>query len=219
MKIDKYDINDFSSKANPALVNEIEITLNALPLYVKKSDQAGHTNHLVFSPVATNSFLEKKLHRLGWGKIPVPENYRAFGIDIDFGKNNLLVEAQFSNYPFFTNNVVRSNILYNANAILPPIGEIEAVIIITKAKLFEAANSTLYFEQAVEQTKLMMQHSPIQIPLRIIGLTANRGITQRARIVTFHRDRYSRTVVKEKAAKCKIGAKGEFRERESITII
>lgn len=219
MKIEKKDYNNFPMNTDPSLVAEIENCLTELPLFVKFSDQKGKKGNLVFSPVATNSYLEGKLHPQGWSKIPVPKDYNALGIDIDFGKKNLLVEAQFSNYPFFANNTLRATILFNAQQPLPPMGKANSAIIITKCKLFESANSTLYYEQAIKQMDLFQQYSPINLPLRIIGLTADRGVDQNASLVTFESERYSRSVSKKEDIICRVGTQESLREIEKIVRI
>lgn len=218
MKLEFYDVNDFKKNANKAAVAGVMDVLRSLPLHVKRSDQHGKKDHLIFDPVGANAAIDTALVSLGWKpKIPIPEGSQALGTDIDFGKSGVLVEAQFSNYPFFINNVMRTNALYQAGIPLPPMGVIDAAIIITKAKLFEASNSTLYAEQAFDQLKFL--EKAISVPLRVIGLFAERCTPLDAVLTQYHAARYSRTVVEKKEVQCVVGKPGRIMERERITLI
>ncbi len=190
-----------------------------MPLHVKLSDQANRKDRLIFSPVATNAHIAGALRARGWTeKVPFPEEFQALGLDGDLGKDGLLLEAQFSNYPFFLNNVVRTNVLYNAGVELVGLGRIRAAIIVTKAKLFEASNSTLYYEQAAKQLQFMVRGNSVQVPLRVIGLTVERGVAQPARLVEYHAKRYSRTLINSRDVMCCVGSRDLVRERERITV-
>src|ERR1019366_6843692 len=63
----------------------------------------------------------------------------------------LLGEAQFSNYPFFLNNIVRSSLLAMAKVKLEGQHTVRVVVVVAKARMFPSANSTLYYEQAEKQ--------------------------------------------------------------------
>jgi hypothetical protein len=220
VKIVFHDVNGFASKADPKLVKEVDDVLRAMPLQVKLSDQANRTDRLIFSPVASNAHIGKALTARGWtAAIPFPDTHQALGIGGDYGKGGILLEAQFSNYPFLLNNVVRTNVLYNAQLPLAMMGPIEAAIIVTKGKLFDAANSTLYYEQAVQHVEFMVKGNSVQVPLRLIGLMADRGIPQRARLVEYHAKRYSRTLIKSAEVLVQVGSPGQIRERERITLL
>jgi len=220
VKIQVYDVNDFEKHADPKLIKEVEGVVAAMPLLVKYSDQANRQDRLIFSPVATNIAIGEELVARKWGKqIVIPKAYQALGKDVDFGKDGLLVEVQLSNYPFFLNNVVRTNVLYNEGVDLPGMGKIRAAVVITKGKLFEASNSTLYYEQAVNQIEFMVRGNSVQVPLRIIGLTAERGKPEAACVVEYHAKRYSRTIVKRTNVVCQIGGNGAVRQRERIVIV
>ena len=78
--------------------------------------------------------------------IPIPAEYDFLGTGIDFGSQGMLIEVQFSNYPFLLNNTVRSELFWQAKIPLAH-KHTEVVVIITKAHMFPASNSTLYYEQ------------------------------------------------------------------------
>jgi len=214
MKVSTFDLNDFEKAADPLLVGEVMSVLSAMPLYVKKSDQAGKQGRLIFDPVGANAHLEKKLIRRKWAsKVPIPKAQQALGTDVDFGKSGHLVEVQFSNYPFFLNNVNRTNVLFANKTELDGMGRIVAAIIVTKAKLFEASNSTLYYEQAMEQTRFLVGGKTVAVPLRVIGLMADRGTTISSILTHYHTPRYSRTVVHQDRIQVQVGDEDSHLER------
>lgn len=96
------------------------------------------------------------------------------GKDVDFFHDGLLVEAQFSNYPFFLNNVVRSALLAKSGIQLSG-PRVRVVVIVTKARLFPSSNSTLYYEQAVNQLDAFTRHGVFDIPIRVVGLFETPG--------------------------------------------
>lgn len=220
MRLTVHDTEDFTTAIDPNLVEEVMGVLAGLPLYVKQSDQKGKQDRLIFDPVGTNAAIASALSARGWTpKIPIPDGWQALGIDIDFGKNGLLVEAQFSNYPFLLNNVIRTNVLHESGVDLESMGAIKAAIIITKCKLIEASNSTLYTEQAVEQLRFLEKGNTLDVPVRIVGLSVERGEAIDAVVTAYHAKRYSRTPVSTKRVKCRLGGKGVTRERERIVVI
>lgn len=184
----------FSNPLNASLWSELETTIKSLVLQVKKSDQAGKQGELVFNPVGTNSALEEMLQPLGWEKIPLPGNYAFFGLGIDFGKMNVCVEAQFSNYPFLLNNALRSEVLFRDKVPLVGGHEMQALVIITKRKHFPSANSTLHFEQACEHLTGLSTHRLFSIPVRLIGLDTDNDSRVNALLSEYSTSRYSREV-------------------------
>jgi hypothetical protein len=112
--------------------------------------------------------------------------------DVDFGKNGVVVEVQFSNYPFLLNNTQRSDLFYRAQTVFhgAPTG---LVIIVTKAGMFPSSNSTLYYEQALNQLTALAQHAAFTVPIRLVGLFESVGRVQ-ATWTSYSAARYSRTV-------------------------
>jgi len=183
---------------------QIESMLTEMPLYLKASDQKGKEGQPNFDPVGTNQFISDYLKRNGWlDTIPITPELDALGTDLDFGKNGILMEAQFSNYPFLLNNVVRSEVLFRN---LFQIGgtPVKLGIIITKGHMFPSSNSTLYYEQAMHQIDFLDQFKIIDIPLRLIGLFEAYSNSTSAVWTKYHNTRYSRTVTKRDNILCEI---------------
>lgn len=178
-------------------------TLAALPLHVKASDQEGKQGSLVFDPVATNAAVKAGLMAKKWAtNILIPKDASFLGKDVDFFHKGLLVEAQFSNYPFFLNNVVRSALLAKSGALLDG-SRVQTVVIITKARLFPSSNSTLYYEQAVSQLEAFARYGVFDVPIRVLGLFEDPG----SRVPAVWRDspgRYSRDLTNQKNVVCEL---------------
>lgn len=175
---------------------ELEAVLSAMPLNLKASDQAGKKGAPIFDPVGTNAAIAEGLIARHWtAGHPIPAEFDFLGTDVDFVKNGLLVEAQFSNYPFLLNNVVRSELFFKAQT--PLAGHpVRAVVIIAKAHMFDASNSTLYYEQAVKQLNSLAANDVFDSPIRLVGLFERTDGTFNARFNEYHAARYSRTLVK-----------------------
>jgi len=77
-----------------------------------------------------------------------------------------------------------------------------AAVIITKARLFTASNSTLYYEQAVRQMNFLISVGAIELPVRLVGLTLAPDIPTDAVFTRYHAPRYSRTVVERGTVRC-----------------
>lgn len=173
--------------------SELEHVLTAMPLHLKASDQANIQGRAIFDPVGTNQHIADGLVPLGWmQKIAIPEPFKFLGTDVDFGKNGVVVEVQFSNYPFLLNNTQRSDLFYRAQTVFhgAPTG---LVIIVTKGGMFPSSNSTLYYEQALNQLTALAQHAAFTVPIRLVGLFENVGRVQ-ATWTSYSAARYSRTV-------------------------
>ena len=91
------------------------------------------------------------------------------GTDIDFGKAGVIVESQFSNYPFLLNNTLRSELFFKAGTTFAGYAT-QLLILITKALMFPASNSTLYYEQAVRQLTALTDNHVFDVPIRLVGL-------------------------------------------------
>jgi hypothetical protein len=207
LNTDSFDINGFAATTPKKLVADIDAVLSEMLLPVKLSQQKGKEHKLVFDPIAANVFIIEKLNAKGWQKIDIPEEWSALGVDIDFGKQGVWGEAQFSNYPFFINNIVRASVIHKKGAVLPPMGKVDSVVIVTKCGMFDSANSSLYYEQAVEQLKFLDSEKMIPVPVRIVGLSVPREEKVKA-VLTAYEGRTSRTVKSQTAIWCRIGADG-----------
>jgi len=172
---------------------ELQAVLEAMPLHLKASDQANIQGRAIFDPVGTNQHIADGLVPMGWQqKIAIPEAFKFLGTDVDFGKNGVIVEVQFSNYPFLLNNTQRSDLFYRAQTVFHG-APTDLVIIVTKAGMFPSSNSTLYYEQALNQLTALAQHAAFTVPIRLVGLFESVGRVQ-ATWTGYSAARYSRIV-------------------------
>ena len=185
-----------------------------MPLHVSGSDQAGIQGNLIFDPKGTNAYLKDALRSFRWeANIPIPAEYRILGTDVDFVKDGMLVEVQFSNYPFLSNNVLRSEMFYKAGISMGD-GVVGLLMIVTKAHMFPASQSTLYYEQAVNQLRLLAKNEVFDMPVRVVGLFEERDSIVDG-VWTGYRGRTSRTKVSRERQRLRISS-GRSRGSRSI---
>jgi hypothetical protein len=91
---------------------EIRAFLRKMPLHVKASDQRGLQDTLIFDPKGANRYFKEHLQPQ-----PIPSKYKFMGKHVDHAKGGMIVEAQFSNYPFLLNNVVRSDLFFKSQVV------------------------------------------------------------------------------------------------------
>ena len=198
--------------------SELEQVLSTMPLHLKASDQAGIQGNVIFDPVGTNGHIKEGLRALGWDlNPPIPDDYRFLGTDVDFGKTGVIAEAQFSNYPFLLNNVIRSELFVKAQVQLSG-GKVDLAVIITKAHMFPASNSTLYYEQAQKQLESLALHNIFTAPIRLVGLFSDRGEDVRA-VFTEYGHRYSRDELSGGERTCRIIAPRTARGRCALRLV
>ncbi|MGU9805061.1 UNVERIFIED_CONTAM: restriction endonuclease [Pseudomonas sp. CM11] len=172
---------------------ELAQVLTATPLHLKASDQANIQGRAIFDPVGTNHHIAAGLVPLNWQpNIIIPQDFKFLGTDVDFGKDGAVIEVQFSNYPFLLNNTLRSELFFRAQTVFHG-GPTGLIIIVTKAAMFPSSNSTLYYEQAINQLTALAQHGVFTVPIRLVGLFENVGLVQ-ANWTDYSAARYSRTV-------------------------
>lgn len=195
-----YDDSAFSHDFRRQWV-ELREALTAVPLHLKPSDQDGKQGTPIFDPVAMNAAIKGELEARAWAtNLGIPKEVNFLGTDVDFFKTGLLAEAQFSNYPFFLNNVVRSALLAKSRTRLA--GEhVRAVVIIAKAHMFDSSQSTLYYEQAVKQLTEFARFGVFDVPIRVVGLfeKANTPVTA---IWSKYPKRYSRAPTAQEPVTC-----------------
>lgn len=185
--------------------NDLHEVITAMPLHLKASDQNRIQGRPIFDPVGTNRRLADHLVPRGWQRgIVIPPEFTFLGTDVDFGKDGVIVEAQFSNYPFLLNNVLRSELFFRAGTVFHQTAT-RLVIIVTKAAMFPSSNSTLYYEQAQNQLAAFAQHGVFTIPMRLVGLFENRGSVETT-WTQYTAARYSRTVVAQEQRRFVISA-------------
>lgn len=197
---------------------EIEEALVDTPPHFKASDQRGLLGNPIFDPVGTNQAIHDRLTGKGWQSgIQIPAGFRFLGTDVDYGKGPTLVEVQFSNYPFLLNNTLRSELFYKSQ--VPITGAPTAIaIIVTKARMFPASNSTLYYEQAQQQLSALSAHSVFDVPIRLVGLFTPTGRVP-AVWTDYDNPRYSRTVVQRRDVECMVGLGHSDRSRAAVHVL
>lgn len=149
--------------------------------------------------------------------VPLPASYNFLGSDIDFVKDGTIVEIQFSNYPFLLNNMLRCELFYKSKEPLAGTAS-HAAIIVTKAHMFDASNSTLYFEQAKMQLDELIGHSVFDVPLRLVGLTSPPGPAVPVVWTEYAAARYSRTVKARRETTADISSGPRATSRARITV-
>jgi hypothetical protein len=195
---------------------EVAAALESIQPHLKESDQANIQGNLIFDPVGTNWAIKDKLEKCGWHpNVTMHSDFSFLGTDVDFVKSGVLVEVQFSNYPFLLNNTVRAELLFKSRLPMAK-APIDALVVITKAHMFPASNSTLYYEQAVKQLTELARHRVLDIPIRLVGLFTRRGLID-ATFTGYHTARYSRTVVDRSSRKCRVSAGPTGRSRTKIS--
>jgi hypothetical protein len=195
---------------------EIEDTILKMPIFLKASDQKGKLGVPIFDPVGTNDYLKGELVDKSWSpNSPIPVEYKFLGLDIDFEKRGIILEAQFSNYPFLLNNILRSELFFRAKLVFSQHPSF-CLMIVTKAGGFPASNSTLYYEQAKSQLNSLCAHKIFSIPVRLIGLFPDIGNENEVVWTKYENSRYSRTVEKREAKKFKVSGEKRFRFEEGI---
>lgn len=199
--------------------HDVELAIQQTPLHLKASDQAGLVGNAIFDPVGNNYALRAALVARGWSSgVPIPAAFDFLGTDVDFVKNGVLGEVQFSNYPFLLNNVVRSE-LFSKGKLQLAGHQVGAVLIITKAHMFPASNSTLYYEQARKQLNELAKHSVLASPVRLVGLFETPGAQVSAMWTDYHASRYSRTVVARTPIQCNVANPRKAGSRCGVQII
>jgi hypothetical protein len=201
MEVQFSDYNEAKSLLERSYRSEfttLAAVLGKMPLHLKDSDQRGKEGTPIFNPVGTNSYIKQGLAAAGWGiNLSIPEKFAFLGTDVDFFKNGLLCEAQFSNYPFLLNNLLRSELFFKSRTTFQHL-PVTALAIITKAHMFPASNSTLYYEQAMKQIGELSNHHVFGVPIRLIGLFLPETGRHEAVWTRYREARYSRTIVEER---------------------
>lgn len=196
---------------------ELAQVLMAMPLHLKASDEAGIQGSPIFDPIGTNQAILDGLVPLQWqAKVPILPPFNVMGKDIDFAKNGILVEVQFSNYPFVINNVLRSEMFHNAQTVFhqQPTG---LLIVVTKAKVFPASQSTLYYEQAKSHLDQLVALNAFKVPVRLVALGANAPSQTQAIWTQYAANRTSRTVVQQVSRTFNISSPAPRSGRATIT--
>ena len=196
---------------------EIEGVLSHMPLHLKGSGQRGIVDMPIFDPIGTNEYIKRALHTLGWQtniRIPAERNY--FGTDVDLGKRGVIIEAQFSTYPYLMNNLVRTDLFHRLGVQL--IGEpIGLLVVVIKSKMFPASQGTLYYEQGLRQIHALADSNIFKIPTRLVGFFEEAPAAIDA-VWTQYTGRTSRTIVSQDTRRCQIELGIMPRSRARLTV-
>lgn len=198
---------------------DVEEALVSVSLHLKSSDQANLQGNPIFDPVGTNAAIKMALTSKQWlSNIRIPQEYKFLGTDVDFGKDGVILEVQFSNYPFLLNNVIRSELFYKAGTPLSmqPTG---LLLVVTKAHMFPASQSTLYFEQAVRQLGALTDNGVLDLPIRLVGLFEQRDATVPAIWTRYENARTSRTIIEQATVSLKITSGKRSTSRCELQIV
>ena|SRR5271157_54673 len=187
---------------------EVETALKGMPLHLKASDQLRKQGSFIFDPVGTNAYIKRTLQPHAWQAASIADDYAFLGIDVDFAKSGVIVEAQFSNYPFLLNNLLRSELFFREGVTFAG-APLAVVIMVVKAAMFPASNSTLYYEQALKQLNGLAKFKLFSVPMRVVGLFSPVQVGVPATFTTYSKPRYSRTVSEHSSITCDISA-GRF---------
>lgn len=194
----------------------VQAALDDLPVHLKASDQAGIQGNLIFDPVGTNAAIKDRLQPAGWApNVPMPKRFDFLGTDVDFVRRGAVIEVQFSNYPFLLNNTVRGELLHKSGTDLGG-APVECLVVVTKAHMFPASNSTLYYEQGVKQLTELASNRVFDIPVRLVGLFTDVGEVD-CTFTSYHNARYSRTVVDRETRRVRVRNGRSSRSRCTIT--
>lgn len=197
---------------------QLAAALTASPVHLKASDQARKIGAPIWDAVGNNAAIKKKLIRLDWRpNIPISAPFKFLGTDVDFVKNGVVIEIQFSNYPFLLNNLLRCELFFKSGTALDE-SHIEVGVIVAKARMFDASNSTLYYEQARDQLSALADNDIFDVPLRLIGLFEDYGPRVPIVWTDYSATRYSRKIATRRATTARIVAGARKTSRAVITV-
>jgi hypothetical protein len=187
---------------------DIDAVLRATPIFLQGSDQRSRQGKPIFDPKATNAHLTAQCAIRDWKAIPVPDELTAYGVDWDGGKNTILAEWQFSNYPFLWNNIIRTEAALRNRVNLPHVGVPKGLIVVTKCGMFPASNSTLYYEQALAQIRPAIELGVFATPIRLVGLSILEGAREiQATWSEYGNARYDRAPVVQRTRRFEVALK------------
>lgn len=196
---------------------EIERVLRGMSLFLKGSLQAGIEGRPIFDPVGANLYIKDELDFLKWKtQVPIPEEFRFLGTDVDLAKQGAIGEVQFSTYPYLLNNLVRSELFFKSKTVFDE-RSTQILFYITKARMFPASNGTLYFEQSERQLASLATNHVFDIPIRLVGLFEPYDTRVPVHFVNYV-GRTSRTVVETKTASCIITTGTRTTSRDLLTL-
>src|SRR5262249_41552445 len=108
-------------------------------------------------------------------------------------------------YPFLLNNTIRSELFFQARMTFGS-EPTKVTVIVTKARMFPASNSTLYYEQAINQLNALARNNVFRSPIRLVGLFVDLDVPIQITWSRYTAARYSRTVSQRRTRTCVISA-------------
>ena len=197
---------------------EVADAVDAVRVHLKASDQASKIGAPIWDAVGNNAAIKTELVMRGWHpNIPILPPYSFLGTDVDFVKSGVVVEVQFSNYPFLLNNLLRCELFFKGRIELDD-APVQVGVIIAKAKMFDASNSTLYYEQAVNQLSALAANNVFDTPLRLVGLFERNEPAVPVVWTTYSATRYSRTIAERRETVADIAPGRRAGSRAAITV-
>jgi hypothetical protein len=182
------------------------------PARHRYSGNAAAPESLGPSPTARESDFRRCWHeRVSKGyasatQLAIPPAFHFLGTDVDFGKSGVIVEVQFSNYPFLLNNILRSELFFKAKTLFSG-HPTEVIVIITKDGIFPASNSTLYYQQAVSQLSALANYNVFAVPTRLVCLSSPVNAVVPSTWTTYSNPRYSRSVATRINRPCQVSTR------------
>ena len=79
--------------------------------------------------------------------------------------------------------------------------------------MFPASNSTLYYEQAINQLTALVDNQVFDIPIRLVGLFEKQNTTISVIWTKYSSQRYSRTIDSRISRQCEIISQSSTRTR------
>ncbi|HEV2923843.1 MAG TPA: BglII/BstYI family type II restriction endonuclease [Solirubrobacteraceae bacterium] len=197
---------------------EVADALGALRLHLKESDQSNKVGAPIWDAVGNNAAISTELVASGWeATVVIGSPFEFLGKHVDFVKAGVVLEVQFSNYPFLLNNLLRCELFYKGRLELAG-SPVEAGIIVAKAKMFDASNSTLHYEQAVSQVSALIDYDLFSVPIRLVGLFESYAPTVPVVWTRYGSRRYSRTIAERRETTAAISTGTTLASRARIVI-
>lgn len=199
MYFEHEDFNDagayFASTGAEEWSDVAEVVTALRPCFLPSQEKGRRLGSLIFDPKATNRAIKEAASDRGWREIRVPKELRAFGRAWDAGKGSTLAEWQFSNYPYLSNNVIRTEAAYQQQHSLEGLQAVAALLIVTRSSVFPASNSTLYYEQAIAQLEVALSLGVFDVPIRLVGLGVRPATDRLEASLSTYAGRTSRTLL------------------------
>ena len=138
---------------------------------IKESKEKTMKGKMLFDPKDMNAQFKKYFRGLGYSElkdtysIEIPKsNIKITGVfkQIDFVKNNILIEVQFGKYPFMFYDVAKFQYFFNENK-----AEVGVEIVPSHSLQSEMSSGVSYGEQLIYDIERLKRHFPA-VPVKVI---------------------------------------------------